>query len=133
YRDGGDRVLRLDPEALRGLVDELVGLGIADLDVEGLRRQVDAQRRLRVGDDTAASWRIGAATSLVELRLESWRPAPLAKARAVDRRIAWRGLASDASAHPELRPLVGLAAAEARLRAFFDDPRARAVDMEGTP
>lgn len=130
FVDAGEYELRLPARELENLVAELLALGLADVDTAAIRSEQTNRARARLASRGSIETRVGAATSLFELRLAVASDRSDGALRRVERRLLWRGLAHDARSFPEIEALANLAAAEERLREFFADPRLAPVEED---
>ncbi len=143
-RDPGRIEHRLEARALQTLLRRLQRHGVMDFDPASAREARRASRRRR-RERLAAAQQSGAPTELLqassdrtlsrfEVRLRRYRRAGDAQApRALEKRIEWRGLRSDARIHADVPALVQLEQARRLLRQTMVDARRASRGSGGTP
>lgn len=127
----GDYEQRLAPTELDALVQSLAGKGVLDFDPAAARTAERSgvaaarARALAAGQPVAVFEAVDAATTVIEVAVERYRPSTpggRAAGQRETRRAVWMGLRYDAERHPDVTALRDLAAAEQELRALRERP-----------
>ncbi len=118
----GDYALQLGPLEMENLVRSLVDKNILEFDAAAVRqRKREAETFAQGGIQTPLFTILDASTTLIEVRLDRYRPAGYntQEVRDVHKRITWYSLRSDAERHPQIEAIQNLAAAERELLALM--------------
>ena len=125
YRqNAGDFKLRLSGETLQALVASLSEKGLMSFDASAVKADKAAfdravrERAAAEGKPLVLTYRSDDMLTIVDISLDSYKPAGGTEVRPFQKRVAWYGVAWDARNYPDLSSLQDLAAGVAQLSAL---------------